>query len=139
MAYSTRCMTDSDWSAIKHFKPNEFKDPSKMGFEFMLWLDKLRERANVPMRISSSYRSPEYNRQVGGAKDSAHTDVPCNAVDIDDIETSATDPNWNYARFRIVKTALDLGCERIGTYRNGSLHLDRSESKRPSPRMWITF
>ncbi len=28
------------------------------------------------------------------------------------------------------------GCQRIGTYANGSLHLDRSEGKRPHPRMW---
>lgn len=99
-----------------------------MGFQFIRWLDLVRERAGVPMKITSSYRSPEYNKSVGGAKDSAHTDVPCDAVDIGGLT--------NEARFRIIKTALEMGCVRIGLYQGGGIHLDRSEGKRPAPRMW---
>jgi hypothetical protein len=32
-------MTAGDWFEIKHFKPIEFKNPEKMGYEFMIWLD----------------------------------------------------------------------------------------------------
>ena len=130
--FSSRCMTIADWSQIKHFTRAEFRDPEKMGYAFMLWLDELRERAGVPMVITSSYRSPEYNRAVGGAKDSAHTDVPCNAVDIGE-RPRADDPNWNLTRWRIVEAAMAMGCQRIGTYANGSLHIDRSEDRRPAP------
>lgn len=132
---STRTMRASDWAQIKHFRPSEFAAPSKMGYEFMLWLDKVRERAAVPMTVTSSYRSPSYNRGVGGAPDSAHTDVPCEAVDVGE-RPRPDDPNWNRTRFRIIKAAIELGCERIGTYANGSLHLDRSENRRPAERMW---
>jgi uncharacterized protein YcbK (DUF882 family) len=135
MAFSTRTMTPADWQGITHFTPAEFKAPDKMGYEMMLWLDGVREQAGVPMRITSSYRSPAYNASVGGAKDSAHTDVPCDAVDIGKDPTPS-DPNWNYSRFRIVDTAMKAGCVRIGFYPNGSLHLDRTEDKRPSPRLW---
>ena len=133
--FSSRTMTDRDWAMVKHFAPHEFKEPSKMGFEFVMWLDRLRTQAGVPMHITSSYRSPAYNAAVGGATDSAHTDVPCNAIDIGE-RPRTDDPNWNYSRFVIVSTAIMMGCRRIGTYANGSLHLDMSHDTRPAPRMW---
>lgn len=132
---STRSMTEQDWAQIKYFDKSEFKAPAKMGYEFMLWLDNVRARAGVPIGITSSYRSPEYNKGVGGAKDSAHTDDICNAVDIGKDPTPG-DPHWNRARFAIVFAAYDLGCRRFGTYPGGSLHLDRTESTRPSHCMW---
>lgn len=135
MSFSSRAMQARDWLRIKHFKPIEFKNPEKMGFEFMLWLDQLRAKCAVPMTITSSYRSPAYNKGVGGAKDSAHTDIPCNAVDIG-MRPRPDDPNWNYTRWQIVMAARDLGCKRIGSYANGSLHLDRTEGQRPAPRLW---
>ena len=133
--FSSRCMTLDDWRALKYFTRGEFSAPDKMGLEFMLWLDELRRAAGVPMHITSSYRDPAHNERVGGAGDSAHCDVPCNAVDIGE-RPSAIDPNWNYSRFRIVSLALAMGCQRIGTYANGSLHLDMTHATRPAPRMW---
>lgn len=135
MSFSTRTMKPGDWPIIKHFKPAEFKNPEKMGYEFMVWLDKLRLKAGVPMTITSSYRSAAYNKSVGGAANSAHVDVPCNAVDIG-MRPRPDDPNWNFSRWQIVMAARDMGCKRIGSYANGSLHLDRTEAKRPAPRMW---
>lgn len=128
-------MAPGDWRKLRHFTAAELPYPSKMGYEFILWLDKLRELAGVPITITSSYRSPEHNAQVGGAKNSAHTDVPCNAVDIGERPTTA-DPNWNYSRWRIVSAAISLGCTRLGSYANGSLHIDRTEDQRPGERMW---
>lgn len=128
-------MRPEDWQNIVHFTPSEFAHPDKMGYEFMIWLDGVRATAGVPMTITSSYRSPEHNAKVGGASNSAHTDVPCNAVDIGERPRS-DDPNWNYTRFRILDAAMKMGCTRIGTYSNGSLHLDRTESVRPAERMW---
>lgn len=135
MRFSSRTMIATDWRRIRNFRPEEFKEPEKMGLEFVLWLDLVREEAAVPMRITSSYRSPAYNAAVGGASNSAHTDVPCNAVDIG-MSPRANDPNWNHTRYQIVSVAMRRGCKRIGTYQNGSLHLDRSEDTRPAPRMW---
>jgi Peptidase M15 len=106
-----------------------------MGYEFMVWLDKVRDDADVPMVISSSKRSKAYNAKIGGATNSAHTDELCEAVDIREAPRD-DDPSWNYSRFRIVKAALDNGCTRIGLYADGSIHLDRTEHKRPAPRMW---
>lgn len=136
MAFSSRTLTPAEWQGLTHFTPDEFNHPEKMGLEFMMALDGLREQAGVPMHPSSDYRSPEYNRSVGGAKDSAHTDTPCDSVDIKKAPTP-DDPHWNHARFCIVRAALAAGWTRIGIYPNGSLHLDRTEDRRPGERLWV--
>lgn len=133
--FSTRTMKAADWKGIRHFGPAEFKAPTKMGYEFMRWIDQVRIDAGVPMYPSSSYRAPAYNKTVGGAADSSHTEVPCNAIDIRKAPT-ASDPNWNYSRWRIIQAAQKLGCVRIGIYKDGSIHLDRTEDIRPAPRLW---
>lgn len=128
-------MTPADWAQCPHFPVTEFRYPNRMGYEFMLWLERVRERAGVPMVITSSARTPEENAAAGGAPDSAHVDVPCEAVDIG-MRPRPDDPNWNRSRYQIFEAAIALGCRRIGSYANGSLHLDRTEARRPAPRMW---
>ena len=44
------------------------------------WLEALRERAGTPIVINSGYRSPQFNRKIGGAANSNHL-TGC-AVDI---------------------------------------------------------
>lgn len=60
---------------------------------------------------------------------------PCDAVDIG-MRPRDDDPNWNYSRWQIISAAMQLGCKRIGSYANGSVHLDMSHGSRPAPRMW---
>lgn len=123
-------MRPEDWELLTYFKAAEFKHPAKMGYQFMLALDALREQAGVPFRdISSSYRSPAYNKSVRGAKDSAHTDEPCEAVDII--------PANNAERFEIVRAAIICGWTRIGIYKNGSIHIDGTDGRRPARRLWV--
>src|SRR3990167_4075166 len=124
-------MLAADWAKLRHFRASEFQRPERMGFEFMQWLDELRAIAAVPIITTSSYRTPEHNRAVGGATNSAHSDTPCNAIDIGE-RPRPDDPNWNFSRWSILTAAIKLGCQRIGMYANGSLHLDRSEGKRPA-------
>src|SRR5689334_16154959 len=134
-AFSTRVMRPEDWLTLRYFKPEEFRKPHLLGFEFVQWLDEVRHRAGVPMHITSDARSAEHNAEVGGATDSAHMDVPCSAVDIGERPTPE-DPHWSYSRYAIIQAAMSLGCVRIGVYADGSLHLDRTEDRRPHPCMW---
>ena len=135
MPFSSRTMRIEDWAKLRHFKPEEFPAPQKMGADFLSWLDDVREVAGVRMLISSSYRTPAHNAEVGGADDSAHTDTPCNAVDIRRDDKAIL--GWNHARMQIVSAAIRLGCTRIGVYADESIHLDRTEDQRPAPRLWI--
>jgi uncharacterized protein YcbK (DUF882 family) len=135
MPYSSRCMLPVDWSRLTFFTAAEFKEPGLMGFEFLNWLESLRTAINIPLTLTSTYRSATYNTTVGGAPDSAHCDIPCNAVDIGE-RVRADDPNWNHSRWLIMTTAVKLGCTRMGLYANGSIHLDMTADRRPGERIW---
>jgi uncharacterized protein YcbK (DUF882 family) len=128
--FSNRAMTNADWKELApYFKKSEFKNPERMGYEFMQEILAVRKLAGCPMIVSSSYRDPAYNKRVGGAKDSAHTDWPlCNALDIR--------PRNSVERFAIVRAAIIQGFVRIGIYKDGSLHLDKTEDVRPSHVLW---
>lgn len=128
MPLSTRTMTAADWPLLRYFKPTEFQHPEKMGFQFMLRLDALRLAAGVPMKVTSSYRTPAHNKAVGGAKDSAHVDDICEAVDI-------WPANSQHA-FEIMRAAFLCGFERIGMYANGSFHFDTTGDVRPNRVLW---
>ena len=145
MSFSSRRMRDSDWDSIRFFSPTEFKNPGAMGWEFLLWLDRVHAKASslaprtsaFHMVVSSSHRDPAYNARIGGARKSSHVDIPCDAVDIGGVyERYRDDMNWNKHRLKIQKAALMLGCMRVGIYPNGSLHLDRTEDRRPSG-LWV--
>lgn len=59
----------------KYFKVREFecKDGSnEVKQELIDRLDLLREEFGSPIKITSGYRSPEYNIKIGGAKNSSH-------------------------------------------------------------------
>ena len=88
---------------LKHFTPWELLKPtnnSNRGVKNSpppreLWdnivptikvVDELRHRLGVPITINSSYRSPAYNRAVGGARASQH--LRFNALDIRSAKAS---------------------------------------------------
>ena len=72
---------------MKYFKDEEFVMGdeivySKMDRQFLVLLDALRECVDFPLKINSSYRSKEYNDDVGGMKNSMHllgkaVDIAC--------------------------------------------------------------
>ncbi len=61
----------------KHFTRSEFACKCGCGqdtidAELILILEKIRDRFDCPITISSGNRCPKYNRKVGGAKSSQH-------------------------------------------------------------------
>ena len=69
--------------SVKYFKISEFDCPlekdsgEKMEIGFILKLDKCRELAGIPFKITSGYRSKEYNESlikkgIKASKNSSH-------------------------------------------------------------------
>ena len=107
---------------LRHFKEDEFHMAGapvfdKMQPEFLALLDECRERAGVSFKITSSYRTPEHNKRVGGAPNSMH--VQGMAVDIA--------CNQGQARWLIVKAAMELGLS-VGIMER-AIHLDNRDGK----------
>ena len=107
----------------KYFSPSEFKRcvPScsieDMDGGFLALLDKVREKAGIPLVLNCAYRSREWDIAKGRSGNSAHTrgkavDIRCNS--------SAT-------RFKIVKAAMECGIVRIGIGKS-FVHLDNDSS-----------
>lgn len=101
----------------RYFKESEFTMNGEnvydqMDKRFLSQLEKLRKSVGLPLILNSTYRTPEYNEQVGGVKNSYHTKGV--AADI-----HCTD---GIVRSLIVKHALRLGLT-VGVYHT-FIHVD---------------
>jgi uncharacterized protein YcbK (DUF882 family) len=103
----------------QYFKFSEFDSPdepgsgAKMEPVFLELLDKAREVANVPFKITSGFRTLEHNHRVGGSQNSSHlrgyaADIACNS---------------SMQRYRILMALIKVGFKRIGIA-NGFIHVD---------------
>ena len=119
-----------DWP---YFTRAEFACPLTDGCamreDFMARLVALREEFGRPMVVTSGYRSPEHNEQIGGAQNSAHMDG--RAVDVLMAGEHA---------FQLVKRALEHGFTGIGLKQHGPfekrfVHLDDAAHE-GRPRVW---
>lgn len=112
----------------RYFTPKEFAcsccGVSTMKPSFLYLLNKARADAGVSFVITSGYRCPEHNAEVGGVKGSSHT-KGC-AVDI-----RCTSGN---KRFKVIQSLLDAGFTRVGVSKN-FIHVDNDESK-PANVIW---
>jgi len=95
-------------------------DDGNMNQEFLAKLDIARGHAGIPFVISSAYRTPEHNEEVGGAKDSAH--LKGLAVDIKVYSSNQ--------RYEIIRGLLFAGFHRIGIGKT-FIHVDMDSSKAP--------
>ncbi len=111
-----------NWECVRFFSEDEFNcsccDNNSVGRELILKLDLARELAETPFVITSGYRCPKHNKEVGGVKESAH--VKGLAVDI-----AVSD---NVARLNILKGLIIAGFRRIGIGKD-FIHVDIDKSK----------
>ena len=115
---------------MRYFKIEEFDSPDVLGSgeemkqTTLNLLEKTRELAEIPFIITSGYRTPSHNEKVGGVNSSSHTkgyavDIKCKS---------------SLDRFKIIKSALEAGFNRIGVSGN-FIHLDNDPSK-PKNVIW---
>ena len=120
---------------LNYFDISEFDQPGlagsgkeKMDINLLMILDNMRHRSGIPYKITSGYRSSEYNKKIGGAKNSAH--IQGKAADI-----SATDSRTKYS---IIEAALHFKIERIGVASN-FIHIDIQEETEKTIKILWTY
>jgi hypothetical protein len=99
----------SEWIIVQsHVDPRVLPD---------VWskLETLAQSLGRPITLNSAYRSPEYNRRIGGARNSMH------------VQRKAVDIQWgtNSAQGRVdfIQKAINAGFTGIGCY-NSFCHVD---------------
>ncbi len=116
-------------NSLNYFKEKEFTCEGEIVFDKMneLLLQKLdnaRGFAGIPFKITSSFRSADHNKKVGGKPNSAHTkglavDIACND---------------SRSRMIIIESLLVAGFDRIGIA-NDFIHAD-CDSSLPQNVIW---
>lgn len=114
----------------RHFRESEFRrcNPpcslQDMRQDFMDTLDRVREKAGIPLVLNSAYRSKAWELSKGRTGDGAH---PLGvAVDIR--------ANNNANKYKIIKAALECGVTRIGVYAWG-VHIDIGDRYGKTPQV----
>ena len=116
---------------LHYFKMAEFNQPGEpeshkeMDKNLLMLLDNMRHRSKIPYKITSGYRSQEYNKKINGAKNSSH----CKGMAVD---ISATDSTTKYL---IVEAALHFGIQRIGVGSN-FIHIDIDDQDKAAKVIW---
>ena len=112
----TRAALAKNGQLSPHFHVDEFYSKGngdlKLNQELITRLEKLRNELKAPIRITSGYRDPRYNRRVGGARNSMH--LQGRAADITVVNSSIGE---------IVNAAERVGFNGIGRY-STFVHVD---------------
>jgi len=117
---------------LKYFKLSEFDCPfeegsgSKMKPEFLEKLDEAREIAGIPFKITSGYRTKEYNedlirRNYKASKNSSHLKALASDISVKDSKS----------RFIVFNSLLLAGFTRIGiadTFIHVDLDTDKTQN-----------
>jgi uncharacterized protein YcbK (DUF882 family) len=112
---------------MKYFEESEFNEFNKMDPKLLEMLDTLRENYGYPIKLTSTYRSPEHPIEAKKAKPGEHTYGA--AVDIACIGGEAT--------FKLVKAAIQTGFTRIGISRkNNFVHVGIGYPGAPETTIW---
>ncbi len=118
----SRIVAQMNWPTLEFFCASEFDSPDEpgsglihMNHDFVMKLDQLRARIEVPLHINSGFRTAAWNKRVGGKQSSAHRKGF--AVDIRVAQSGR--------RFTIVEAALAMGFKRVGIGKT-FVHLDAS-------------
>jgi len=115
---------------MKYFTRSEFDSPDKKGSgeymdcDFLEMIDRARDIADIPMHITSGYRTKEHNEAVGGSKTSSHlngfaADIACNN---------------SFDREKMISAFVMAGFKRIGIAHN-FIHVDNDMTKRNA--IWL--
>jgi len=112
---------------MKYFTESEFNEFEKMNPKLLEKLDQLREAYGYPIKLTSTYRSPDHPIEAKKAKPGEHAYGA--AVDIACVGGEAT--------FKLVKAAIEVGFTRIGISRkNNFVHVGIGYDGAPPITIW---
>ena len=96
-----------------------------MDLKFLVRLDWARSIAEIPFRITSGFRCPKHNKEIGGRPNSSHlrglaADIACSNSE---------------ERYKIINALIMVGFKRIGIA-DSFIHVDYDLTK-PQGVIWV--
>lgn len=131
LKYFTELEMRIDGATPEHIKLNAYNVAEKI-------MDPLREFIKKPITINSWYRSLEYNKQVGGAKNSQHTtgeaiDFVVKGMTIEEIYASIIKMKITFDQLILEygngTTWVHISLKRVGTNRQEVLKAVKTNGK----------
>jgi len=112
---------------LKYFNYSEFDSPDVQGSGQMMdkrileMLDEARDKFDKPIHITSGFRTPFWNEEVGGVESSSH------------LKGLAVDIHCDNSRDRhnLITCLLDVGFKRIGvakTFIHADIDTDKAQN-----------
>ena len=112
---------------MKYFTESEFNNFKMMDENLLSMLDDLREAYGHPIKLTSTYRSPDHPIEAKKTKPGEHAYGA--AVDIACVGGEAT--------YKLVKAAINVGFTRIGISRkNNFVHVGIGYPDAPPVTIW---
>jgi zinc D-Ala-D-Ala carboxypeptidase len=112
---------------MKYFTESEFNNFEMMDENLLSMLDDLREAYGHPIKLTSTYRSPDHPIEAKKTKPGEHAYGA--AVDIACVGGEAT--------YKLVKAAINVGFTRIGISRkNNFVHVGIGYPDAPPITIW---
>ena len=112
---------------MKYFNESEFKNFEMMDKKLLSMLDNLREAYGYPIKLTSTYRSPDHPIEAKKKAPGEHAYGA--AVDIACVGGEAT--------FKLVRAAIEVGFTRIGVSRkNNFVHVGIGYPDAPPITLW---
>ena len=112
---------------MKYFNESEFSNFEMMDEKRLAMLDNLREAFGYPIKLTSTYRSPDHPIEARKSKPGEHAYGA--AVDIACVGGEAT--------YKLVKAAIEVGFTRIGISRkNNFVHVGIGYDGAPPMTIW---
>ena len=112
---------------MKYFNESEFSNFEMMDEKLLAMLDDLREAYGYPIKLTSTYRSPDHPIEAKKKAPGEHAYGA--AVDIACVGGEAT--------FKLVKAAIEVGFTRIGVSRkNNFVHVGIGYPDAPPITLW---
>ena len=112
---------------MKYFDKSEFSNFEMMDEKLLAMLDNLREAFGYPIKLTSTYRSPDHPIEAKKSKPGEHAYGA--AVDIACVGGEAT--------YKLVKAAIEVGFTRIGISRkNNFVHVGIGYDGAPPMTIW---
>jgi len=115
--------TINNFQISRHFNLREFISPdtdeAKVDYHLVVVCELLRRELNVPITITSGYRTKTHNKRIGGSKDSYHM----KGLAVDMVAEGIS------LRKLFIKATKIKGVGGLGWYQDSHIHIDTRKDR----------